>query len=105
MYLNLTSAEGSSIREIVVDTVFSHRKVLILKRPFQELIREAGDFAIDLVLKMTNSDTTKFDFIQLLFLSSQVPAAIAPQQSLHPSNRGTQPLFSIGCSQNQCYRT
>jgi hypothetical protein len=54
--LYLTSTEGSPIRKIVVDTVFSHRKELVQKRPFQEVIREVGDFAIDLVLKMTNSD-------------------------------------------------
>lgn len=52
----LTSMEATSIRKAVVDAVFSHRKVLVQKRPFQEVVREVGDFAIDLVLKMTNSD-------------------------------------------------
>ena len=52
----IISTEGSSIRKTVVDAVFSHRKALVQKRPLQEVVREVGDFAIDLVLKMTNSD-------------------------------------------------
>ncbi|KFY42048.1 hypothetical protein V494_02644 [Pseudogymnoascus sp. VKM F-4513 (FW-928)] len=50
------SMEGSSIRKAVVDAVFSHKKALVQKRAFQEVVREVGDFAIELVLKMTNSD-------------------------------------------------
>lgn len=49
----LISMEVTAIRKAVVDAVFSHRKALVQKRPFQEVVREVGDFAIDLVLKMT----------------------------------------------------
>lgn len=39
-----------------MDAVFSYRKALVQKRLFREVVREVRDFAIDLVLKMTNSD-------------------------------------------------
>lgn len=40
----------------MVKTVSLHKKDLVQKRPFQELIREVGDFAVDLVLVMAESD-------------------------------------------------
>lgn len=44
-----TSKERDLIRKAIVDAVSVHRE-LIQKRIFQELIREVGDFAVDLVL-------------------------------------------------------
>jgi hypothetical protein len=38
------------IRDAVVEIASLHKKDLVQKRPFQELIREVGDFAVDLVL-------------------------------------------------------
>ena len=38
------STKKSSIRKTVVDAIFSHRKVLVQKRLFQEAVREVEDF-------------------------------------------------------------
>ena len=38
------------IRDAVVEIASLHKKDLVQKRPFQELIREVGDFAVDLML-------------------------------------------------------
>jgi hypothetical protein len=35
-----------------VGAVASHKQDLLYKGPFQELVREVGDFAVDLVLRM-----------------------------------------------------
>ena len=50
-----TSTDVAAVRKAVVKTVSSHKKDLVPKRPFQELIREVGDFAVDLVLAMADS--------------------------------------------------
>jgi hypothetical protein len=44
------SSNSAAIRKVIVDIVSSHNQELVQKRPFQELIREVGDFAVDLVL-------------------------------------------------------
>lgn len=43
---------GSGTRRVVVEEAALHRKELVQKRLFQDLIRELGDFAVDLVLKI-----------------------------------------------------
>ncbi|OAQ69694.1 BTB/POZ fold domain-containing protein [Pochonia chlamydosporia 170] len=40
------------MRKIVVDTAWSHFKSLWGKKPFRELVREGGDFAVDLMGKI-----------------------------------------------------
>jgi hypothetical protein len=35
--------ESSALRKTVVETVCLHKKALVQKRPFQDLIREIGD--------------------------------------------------------------
>ncbi|OXV09093.1 hypothetical protein Egran_03144 [Elaphomyces granulatus] len=47
-----STSNNTDIRKIVVDAVASHSQDLVEKRSFQDLIREVGDFAVDLVLKM-----------------------------------------------------
>jgi len=42
-----------AMRKAVVRMVSLHQE-LVQKRSFQELIREVGDFAVDLVLRITN---------------------------------------------------
>ena len=39
---------SEATRKAVVRTVFLHKE-LVNKQPFQDLIREVGDFAVDLV--------------------------------------------------------
>jgi hypothetical protein len=48
----LTSNSTDLIRKAVVDAVLLHRRELVQKRPFQDLVREGGDFAIDIMLGM-----------------------------------------------------
>jgi hypothetical protein len=50
------SSDATAIRKVLVDVVSLHKEELVRKRPFQELIREVGDFAVDLVLKLTISN-------------------------------------------------
>jgi len=52
LYSTTNSIDANSIRKVAVDTVVLHRHDLVKKAPFQELIREVGDFAVDLVLSM-----------------------------------------------------
>jgi hypothetical protein len=52
VYLTSTESGPPSIRKAVVKIASLHMKVLIQKWSFQELIREVGDFAVDLVLAM-----------------------------------------------------
>ncbi len=54
VYSTTNSIDSNSIRKAVVDTVVLHRVDLVQQAPFQELIREVGDFAVDLVLSMAN---------------------------------------------------
>jgi len=46
------SGNASAIRKVIVDVVSLHKQELARKLPFQELIREVGDFAVDLILIM-----------------------------------------------------
>ncbi|PVH71127.1 hypothetical protein DL98DRAFT_521243 [Cadophora sp. DSE1049] len=46
------SSNSTAIRKVIVDIVSSHKQELVQKRPFQEVIREVGDFAVELVLKI-----------------------------------------------------
>lgn len=55
LYSSSLDMDPIVIRKAVVGMVFSHQE-LIQKRPFQELIRKVGDFAVDLVLEITNSE-------------------------------------------------
>jgi hypothetical protein len=54
VYSTSTNNESNTIRKSVVDVVTLHKRELVQKRSIQELIREVGDFAVDLVLKMIN---------------------------------------------------
>lgn len=40
------------MRKVVVETAWSHFKSLWGKKPFRELVREGGDFAVDLTGKI-----------------------------------------------------
>jgi hypothetical protein len=50
----MTLRDLDAIRKVVVNTVFLHKE-LVKKQLFQDLIREMGDFAVDLVLVITRS--------------------------------------------------
>jgi hypothetical protein len=52
-----STSNNTDIRKIVVDAVASHSQDLVEKRSFQDLIREVGDFAVDLVLKMAEGSS------------------------------------------------
>ena len=52
VYSASNNTDSDSIRNIVVGAVASHKQDLLQKVPFQELIREVGDFAVDLVLRI-----------------------------------------------------
>ncbi|KFY03482.1 hypothetical protein V490_00177 [Pseudogymnoascus sp. VKM F-3557] len=52
----MTSRVSEATRKAVVRTVFLHKE-LVNKQPFQDLIREVGDFAVDLVSVMAVSKT------------------------------------------------
>ncbi|KAM3064922.1 hypothetical protein ACMFMG_011250 [Clarireedia jacksonii] len=53
VYSTSNDLDCNTIRKAVVDVVVLHRHELIRKKQFQELIREVGDFAVDLVLEIT----------------------------------------------------
>ncbi|KAH7360792.1 BTB/POZ protein [Rhexocercosporidium sp. MPI-PUGE-AT-0058] len=55
VYSTTNSVDSNSIRIAVVNTVASHKEDLVQKGPFQDLIREVGDFAVDLVLKISGN--------------------------------------------------
>jgi hypothetical protein len=57
VYSTSEDADSTATRKAVVDAVSSHKQELVQKRPFQELIREVGDFAVDLILMVVNSNT------------------------------------------------
>jgi hypothetical protein len=52
VYSTSTNNEFNTIRKVVVNVVALHQSELAQKRSIQELIREVGDFAVDLVLRM-----------------------------------------------------
>ncbi|KFY03940.1 hypothetical protein V490_00042 [Pseudogymnoascus sp. VKM F-3557] len=52
----MTSRVSDATRKAVVRTVFLHKE-LVNKQPFQDLIREVGDFAADLVSVLATSET------------------------------------------------
>ena len=52
----MTSRVSDATRKAVVRTVFLHKE-LVNKQPFQDLIREVGDFAVDLVSVLATSKT------------------------------------------------
>ncbi|KAH9212364.1 hypothetical protein DL95DRAFT_464093 [Leptodontidium sp. 2 PMI_412] len=52
VYSTSNNTDSDRIRNIVVGAVASHKQDLLPKFPFQELIREERDFAVDLVLRM-----------------------------------------------------
>jgi len=58
VYLSSMDTDPIEIRKTVVDVVSSHRE-LVQKPAFQELIREVGDFAVDLVLQIAKSEKIK----------------------------------------------
>ncbi|KFY28058.1 hypothetical protein V491_00664 [Pseudogymnoascus sp. VKM F-3775] len=47
----MTSRDSDATRKAVVNVVSSHQE-LVKKQPFQDLIREVGDFAVDLIIAM-----------------------------------------------------
>jgi hypothetical protein len=49
-----TSQDKAAIRTIVMSVAATHIQELIQKQYFQELIREIGDFAVDLMVKMAS---------------------------------------------------
>lgn len=53
VYTTSNDIDIKTIRNAVVSVVALHKKELVEKRSFQELIREIGDFAVDLVLRVT----------------------------------------------------
>jgi hypothetical protein len=57
VYSTSEDADSTATRKAVVDAVSLHKQELVQKRPFQELIREVGDFAVDLILLVANSNT------------------------------------------------
>ena len=57
MYSTTNNADPSSIRIAVVNAVASHKEDLVQKGPVQDIIREMGDFAIDLVLKIAGNSS------------------------------------------------
>ena len=54
VYLTSNNTDLNAMRKTVIDVVASHKEDLVSKRPFQELIREVGDFAVDLILKIAD---------------------------------------------------
>ncbi|KAH6703025.1 hypothetical protein BKA61DRAFT_581620 [Leptodontidium sp. MPI-SDFR-AT-0119] len=50
MYSTTNNVDSNGMRIAVVNAVAAHKEELVQKRPFQDLIREVGDFAVDLVL-------------------------------------------------------
>ena len=52
----MTSRHSDATRKAVIYTVFLHKE-LVKKQPFQDLIRDVGDFAVDLVSLMARSKT------------------------------------------------
>ena len=52
VYSTSEETQALGARRVVVEEAALHRKELIQKRLFQDLIREPGDFGIDLVLKI-----------------------------------------------------
>jgi len=57
VYLTSKDIDSDATRRAVVNTVSLYKQELVRKRPFQELIREVGDFAVDLVSVMAKSTT------------------------------------------------
>ncbi|TGO45842.1 hypothetical protein BCON_0361g00020 [Botryotinia convoluta] len=53
VYLTSNSIDANPMRIAVVDTLVSH-KALLKKPSFQELVRDGGDFAADLVLALSS---------------------------------------------------
>lgn len=56
VYSTSIDIEPSTIGKAVVKTVSLHRKELVQKWSFQELIGEVGDFAVDLILAMATGE-------------------------------------------------
>ncbi|EFY89471.1 BTB/POZ domain-containing protein [Metarhizium acridum CQMa 102] len=54
-----TSDEKCKMRQAVVDVVNQHRSELWQRRPFKDLVREGGDFAVDLMSKLLVEDEEK----------------------------------------------
>lgn len=52
VYSTSNDMKTAATRRALVKTVSSHRSDLIPKRQFQELIREGGDFAADIITIM-----------------------------------------------------
>lgn len=46
-----TSQDEATIRMLVVNVATAHLQELIQKQSFQDLVREIGDFAVDLLVK------------------------------------------------------
>ena len=55
VYSTTNDVDSNSIRVAVVNVVASHTEDLVHKEPFHRLIREVGDFAVDLVLKIAGN--------------------------------------------------
>jgi len=57
VYSTTNDIDSNSMRIAVVNTVAFRKDVLVQKGPVQDLIREAGDFAVDLVLKIAGNSS------------------------------------------------
>lgn len=55
VYLTTNNVDSMRISNVVVSVVASQNEGLTHQGPFQDLIREVGDFAVDLVLKMAEN--------------------------------------------------
>jgi hypothetical protein len=55
-----TTIDDATTRKALVKIVASHDKELVQKQQFKELIREVGDFAVDLVLLMAADSLAGF---------------------------------------------
>ncbi|KAG4427264.1 hypothetical protein IFR05_017253 [Cadophora sp. M221] len=57
VYSTTNNFDSKGMRIAIVNAVASHKEELVHKRPFQDLIREVGDFAVDLVLKIAKKSS------------------------------------------------
>ncbi|KAH9205214.1 hypothetical protein DL95DRAFT_528942 [Leptodontidium sp. 2 PMI_412] len=57
VYSTTNNVDSNGMRIAVVNAVAAHKEELVQKRPFQDLIREVGDFAVDLVLKIAGKSS------------------------------------------------
>jgi hypothetical protein len=52
VYLTTGAVQSPLTRTLVVQEAAQHKTILMQKRPFQDLIRESGDFVVDLIQEL-----------------------------------------------------